>query len=143
DEWTNSVCNGCSMGCTLSYGINDDFGPTIVRPDRVNPASRDQICVRGRFHYDAVPDKQRLSRPLVRAGGRLIRVPSFERALERAVDEVTKGEQSAGAEASAVLGSPIATTEEAYVLAEVGRTIGTPNVDFSTGAVHRAVTGAL
>ena len=60
DEWTNSVCNGCSMGCTLSYGINDDFGPTIVRPDRVNPASRDQICVRGRFHYDAIPEKQRL-----------------------------------------------------------------------------------
>ena len=25
DEWTNSVCNGCSMGCTISYGINDDF----------------------------------------------------------------------------------------------------------------------
>ena len=142
DEWTNSVCNGCSMGCTISYGINDDFGPTIVRPDRVNPASRDQICVRGRFHYDAVPDKQRLSRALVRAGDRLIPA-TFEDALARAVDEVTKVKQGAGADAIAVLGSPIATTEEAYVLAEVARTLGTPNVDFSTGAVHRAVTGAL
>ena len=142
DEWTNSVCNGCSMGCTLSYGINDDSGPTIVRPDRVNPASRDQICVRGRFHYDAVPDKQRLSRALVRAGDRLIPVP-FEDALARAVEAVTNVKQSAGAGAIAVLGSPIATTEEAYVLAEVARAIGTPNVDFATGGVHRAVSGVL
>ncbi len=142
DEWTNSVCNGCSMGCTLSYGINDDFGPTIVRPDRVNPASRDQICVRGRFHYDAVPEKQRLSRALVRAGERLIPA-AFEDALNRAVEEVTKVKQSAGAEAIAVLGSPIGTTEEAFVLAGIARELGTPNVDFATGAVHRAVIGAL
>lgn len=142
DEWTNSVCNGCSMGCTLSYGINDDFGPTIVRPDRANPASRDQICVRGRFHYDAVAEKQRLSRALVRAGDRLLPV-AFEDALGRAVEAVTAVRQSAGADAVAVLGSPIGTTEEAYVLGQIARALGTPNVDFSTGAVHRAVAGVL
>ena len=47
-DWTNSVCNGCSVGCTISYGVADDR-PVIVKPDRVNPASRDQLCVRGRF----------------------------------------------------------------------------------------------
>ncbi len=142
DEWTNSVCNGCSMGCTLSYGINDDSGPTIVRPDRVNPASRDQICVRGRFHYDAVPEKQRLSRALVRAGDRLIPA-SFEDALARAVEAVTNVKQSAGAEAIAVLGSPMVTNEEGFVLAQLAQTLGTPNLDFASGAVHRAATAVL
>ena len=142
DEWTNSVCNSCSVGCTLSYGLNDDFGPTIVRPDRVNPASRDQICVRGRFHYDAVPEKQRLSRPLVRAGDRLVPA-SFEDALARAAEALNSVKQFAGAGAIAVLGSPLTTTEEAFVLAGLARAIGTPNMDFATGAVHRAVSVAL
>lgn len=142
DDWTNSVCNSCSVGCTISYGINDDFGPTIVKPDRVNPASRDQICVRGRFHYDAIPDKQRLSRALVRAGDRLLPA-SFDDALSRAVEAVTSVKQSAGAGAIAVLGSPMATNEESFVLAEIARAIGTPHVDFASGAVHRAVSQAL
>jgi predicted molibdopterin-dependent oxidoreductase YjgC len=142
DEWTNSVCNSCSVGCTLSYGLNDDFGPTIVRPDRVNPASRDQICVRGRFHYDAIPPKQRLSRALVRAGDRLVPA-SFEDALARAAEALNGVKQSAGAGAIAVLGSPLTTTEEAFVLADLARSIGTPHVDFATGAVHRAVAQAL
>ncbi|MCK9487013.1 MAG: molybdopterin-dependent oxidoreductase [Dehalococcoidia bacterium] len=142
DDWTNSVCNSCSVGCTISYGLNDDFGPTIVRPDRVNPASRDQICVRGRFHYDAIPDKQRLSRALVRAGDRLLPASS-EDALARAVEAVSAVKQAAGAGAVAVLGSPMATNEESFVLAALARAIGTPHVDFASGAVHRAVSQAL
>ncbi|MDA0270228.1 MAG: molybdopterin-dependent oxidoreductase [Chloroflexi bacterium] len=142
DDWTNSVCNGCSVGCTISYGVADDFGPVIVRPDRLNPVSRDQICVRGRFHYDAVPEKQRLSRALVRAGDRLVPAP-FEDALARAAEALNAIKQSAGAGAIAVLGSPLTTTEEAFVLAEVARSIGTPHVDFTSGVVHRAVAAAL
>ena len=46
--------------------------PVIVRPDRLNQFSRDQICVRGRFHYDAVTDGQRLQRSLARSGARPI-----------------------------------------------------------------------
>ncbi|MEX2373844.1 MAG: molybdopterin-dependent oxidoreductase, partial [Dehalococcoidia bacterium] len=142
DDWTNSVCNSCSIGCTISYGVNDDFGATIVKPNRVNPTSRDQICVRGRFHYDAVPEKLRLSRALVRAGDRLLPA-SFEDALARAVEAVGAVKQSAGAGAVAVLGAPHTTNEEAYVLAELARVIGTPHLDFATGAVHRAVSSAL
>ncbi len=142
DEWTNSTCNGCSVGCTISYGIADDFGPVIVRPDRVNPVSRDQICVRGRFHYDAIPAKQRLSRALARTGDRLLPV-STEDAIARAVQSVLAVRDSAGAGAVAVLGSPLATNEEAYVLARIARAIGTPHIDFATGATHRAALEAI
>ena len=62
DEWTSSVCNGCSVGCTVTYGLADGR-PVIVRPDRLNPVSRDQICVRGRFGYTAVSERERLARP--------------------------------------------------------------------------------
>ena len=142
EDWTNSACNGCSVGCTLTYGTTNDE-PVIVRPDRINPVSRDQICVRGRFGYTDVSDRERLSRSLVRTGDRLLPA-SPEDALARATEALTAVKNSAGPGAIAVLGSPLATTEEAYLLGRLAReAIGTEHVDFSHGPVHRAATGAF
>ena len=140
-DWTNSVCNSCSVGCTISYGTTDDR-PVIVKPDRVNPASRDQICVRGRFGYTAVSDRERLTRSLVRAGDRLLPT-SFDEALQRAVESIEGVKRAHGANAIAVLGSPLALNEEAHLLVEVAKAIGTPHLDFSHGPIHRAVAAAL
>ncbi len=162
DDWTNSVCNSCAVGCTISYGTAAngtasngaasngtasngaaDSRPVIVRPDRLNPVSRDQICVRGRFGYAAIEDRQRLTRSLVRRGENLLPAPP-EEALESAVQALARVRREHGADAIAVLGSPLATNEEAYLLAKLARdVIGTAHVDFSTGPVHRAVAGAL
>ena len=140
DDWTSSVCNSCSVGCTLSYGVTGGR-PVIVRPDRVNPVSRDQICVRGRFHYAAAGD--RLTRSLVRTGDRLLPA-SFDDAIARAVEVIEGVTKAAGAEAVAVLGSPLATNEEAHLLVKLARdVIGTPHLDFSHGPTHRAVAGVL
>ncbi len=141
DDWTNSTCNSCAVGCTISYGVTDDR-PVIVRPDRLNPFSRDQICVRGRFGYTAVAERERLTRSLVRAGTRLLPAP-FEQALTTSVDALTAVKTEHGAGAIAVLGSPLATNEEAYLLTRVARAIGTPHIDFSHGTVHRAVADAM
>ena len=140
-DWTNSVCNGCSVGCTISYGTTDDR-PVIVKPDRVNPASRDQICVRGRFGYVAVSDRERLTRSLVRAGDRLLPA-AFDEALHGAVEVIEGVKRAHGANAIAVLGSPLALNEEAYLLVEVAKAIGTPHLDFSHGPIYRAVAEAL
>ncbi|MDA0351866.1 MAG: molybdopterin-dependent oxidoreductase [Chloroflexi bacterium] len=142
EDWTNSACNGCAVGCTLTYGMTDDQ-PVIVRPDRINPVSRDQICARGRFGYTEVGDRERLSRSLVRTGDRLLSA-SPEHALARAAESLTAVKNSAGAGAIAVLGSPLATTEEAYLLARLAReTIGTEHLDFSHGPLHRGVAAAF
>ncbi len=142
EDWTNSACNGCSVGCTISYGVSGDR-PVIVRPDRVNPFSRDQICVRGRFGYAAVPDRDRLTRSLARRGERLLPVAADE-ALREAAESLARIRGEHGAEAIAVLGSPHATNEEARALVRLAReALGTPHVDFAHGAVHRAVAEAL
>jgi len=148
EEWTNSACNSCAVGCTISYGTTSAAGmagvrPVIVRPDRLNSVSNDQICVRGRFHYDAVSDRERLSRSLVRRGERLLPA-SFDDAVAEAARALDDMRSAHGGGAIAVLGSPLATNEEAYVLAQLAReVIGTPHVDFAQGALHRAVTAAL
>lgn len=143
EDWTNSACNGCSVGCTLSYGTANDQ-PVIVRPDRINPVSRDQICVRGRFGYTDVPERERLIRSLIRNGDRLLPADNFDQALDIAATSLATVKESAGADAIAVLGSPLATTEEAYVLGRLAReAIGTEHIDFSHGPLHRAVTEAF
>lgn len=53
----------------------------MVKPDLLNPVSNDQICVRGRFHYDALKPRERLTRHLVRTDDSL--TPST---LQMAVD---------------------------------------------------------
>ena len=142
EEWTNSACNSCAVGCTLSYGLRDDR-PMIVRPDRLNPTSRDQICVRGRFHYDAVGDRERLSRSLLREGDLLLPAAP-EAALAEAARLLSGVKEQHGADAIAVLGSPLATNEEAALLATLASdVIGTPHLDFSHGPVHRAAAAAF
>ena len=142
EEWTNSACNSCAVGCTLSYGLRDGR-PMIVRPDRLNPTSRDQVCVRGRFHYDAVGDRERLSRSLLREGDLLLPAAP-EEALAEAARLLSGVKAQHGAEAIAVLGSPLATNEEAALLARLASdVIGTPHLDFSHGPVHRAAAAAF
>ena len=141
EEWTNSACNQCAVGCTVSYGLRDGR-PVIVRPDRLNPASRDQICVRGRFHYDAVADGQRLSRSLVRRGESLLPAPPDE-ALAEAAAALAGVRDRHGAGAVAVLGSPLATNEEASMLARLAAAIGTPHLDWSHGPLRRAAAAAF
>lgn len=141
ETWTNSTCNGCSVGCTISYGVSGGR-PVIVRPDRLNAFSRDQICVRGRFGYDAVQPNERLGRALTRHGDRLLPVP-LDEAIADAATRLGAVRDQHGADAIAFLGSPLTTNEEAFALAGLAAALGTPHIDFSHGATHRAVQAAI
>jgi hypothetical protein len=123
-------------------GVRNRRG-VIVRPDLLNPVSFDQICVRGRFHYDAVPDRDRLSRHMIRRGEALLPA-SWEEALDSAAERLAEISRQHGPGAIGFLGSPIATNEENYLLQKLARAVvGTNNVDFSSGPVAAAVANAL
>ena len=142
DEWVSTACNSCSVGCTLSIGVRNGRG-VIIRPDPLNPVSFDQICVRGRFHYDAVRDGDRLSQHMVRRGETLLPA-SWEEALDSAAERLAEIRSQHGPAAVGFLGSPVATNEENYLLQKLARAVvGTNNVDFSGGPVARSVAGAL
>jgi len=142
DEWVSTACNSCSVGCTLSMGVINRSG-VIMRPDPLNPVSFDQICVRGRFHYDAVRDSDRLSQHMVRRGEAL-QPASWEEALDSAAERLAEIRSRHGPAAVGFLGSPVATNEENYLLQKLARAIvGSNNIDFSGGPVARSVAGAL
>jgi len=142
ETWVSTTCNSCSVGCTLSMGVRNGK-VVMVKPDRLNPVSFDQICVRGRFHYDAVKTRDRLTRHLVRDGTALI--PStLEAAVEAASKKLTDAIKAHGAESVGFLIAPWATNEEAYAAQKLARgLIGTENIDSTEGPIAAAVGEAL
>lgn len=145
EDWTSTTCDSCSVGCTISVGTRSGRA-VIVKPDYVNPVSADQICVRGRFHYDAIPEKQRLSKHYVRRGP--AGSPQFPahwgELVAHAADQLRGIIERDGAGAVGVLGSPFNTNEENYLAQKLARdVIGTPNIDFSSAAPNRAAARAI
>jgi predicted molibdopterin-dependent oxidoreductase YjgC len=145
EDWTSTTCNSCSVGCTISVGTRAGRG-VIVKPDQINPVSADQICVRGRFHYDAIDDKQRLQRHLVRRGA--AGTPQFPahwgELIEWTAAQIKDVIAKHGADAVAVLGSPFIMNEENYLAQKLARdVIGTLHVDWSGAAPDRAAARAV
>ncbi len=140
EDWVSTTCTSCSVGCTISVGMRGGK-PVIVKPDPMNPFSDDQICVRGRFHYDAIKPKERLSQHLVREGGDL-QPSSLDAALDTVADRLAGIREQHGAASIAFLGSPFATNEENYLVRKLADVVGTPNLDFTAGPVNQAAMNA-
>jgi len=143
ERWTATTCTSCSVGCSLSLGTRKGRG-VIVRPDTTaNPVSHRQLCVRGRFHYDAVKPSERLSQPLIRRNGGQD-AATWDEALELTAARLTEIRERHGPEAIGFLGSPLATNEENYLLQKVARAVvGSGNIDSSAGGVARAASESL
>jgi predicted molibdopterin-dependent oxidoreductase YjgC len=142
ETWVSTACNSCSVGCTLSMGVRNGK-VVMVKPERLNPVSWDQICVRGRFHYDAIKPRERLTRHLVREGDALVPAP-FERAIGAAADRLAAVIDAHGAESVGVLVAPWATNEEAFLAQSIARDlVGTLNIDSTAGPLAAAVNEVL
>ncbi len=86
------------------------------------------IADRDRFSYEGVYAADRAQKPMIREGGDWRQV-DWETALERTVAGLRNVAEQHGAHQIGVLGAPSATVEELYLLARVGRALGTANLD--------------
>ncbi|MEO6045165.1 MAG: 2Fe-2S iron-sulfur cluster-binding protein, partial [Tepidiformaceae bacterium] len=139
ETWTNTTCDSCSVGCSINLGAKDGKG-VIVRPNvSGNPVSGDQICVRGRYHYDSLKPRERLGKHLLRRGA--IQVPvSAEEAIAAAAEEL---KAAAAKGRVGVLVGATATNEEAWLAARIAQEIFKGNADSALGPVMRATRRAL
>jgi formate dehydrogenase major subunit len=67
DRTVDSVCPYCGVGCLLTYHIRDN--KILHVEGRDGPANQSRLCVKGRYGFDYVHHKQRLTTPLVRKPG--------------------------------------------------------------------------
>lgn len=84
---------------------------------------------RDRFSYEAIYARDRLTRPMVKQGGKW-RECEWHEALQYAIDGLKQVKEEFGAEAIGALASPHGTLEELYLLQKLVRAFGSDNVDF-------------
>jgi predicted molibdopterin-dependent oxidoreductase YjgC len=142
EAWVPTVCSYCSVGCTINLGVKDGRG-VMVRPHKANPVSNDQICVRGRFHYDALRQRDYLSRPLVRRGD-VMAPAGWDEAITAAADSLARTVRDHGPDAVGFLGGAMSSNEELYLLQRIARGVtGTNNIDSTAGPIASRVASAI
>jgi formate dehydrogenase major subunit len=157
DKSIDSVCPYCGVGCQLTYRIKDN---RILRVDgRNGPANEGRLCVKGRYGFDYVHHRQRLTRPLIRREDApksadfvmnpddvysVFREATWEEALERAGGTLRRMRDERGPQALSGFGSAKGSNEEAYLFQKLVRTgFRTNNVDHCTRLCHASSVAAL
>ena len=157
DKQVHSVCPYCGVGCQLTYNIKDN---KILSVDgRDGPSNHNRLCVKGRYGFDYVHHKQRLTKPLIRKPGvpkhadftmdpanplEYFREATWEEALDLAAGKLREIRDTKGKTALAGFGSAKGTNEEAYLFQKLVRTgFGSNNVDHCTRLCHASSVAAL
>ncbi|MCW8902708.1 formate dehydrogenase subunit alpha [Sedimenticola sp.] len=157
DRQVHSVCPYCGVGCQLTYHIKDNRIQFVEGRD--GPANHGRLCVKGRYGFDYVNHRQRLTKPLIRKTGapkhvemdmdyenplRDFREASWDEALQYAADGLKEILESQGPAGLAGFGSAKGSNEEAYLFQKLIRTgLHTNNVDHCTRLCHASSVAAL
>jgi NADH-quinone oxidoreductase subunit G len=118
---------------------HDAFGTNIYahvlrgKVMRVVPRENEEInetwiADRDRFGFEGIYSAERVTQPMVRVNG-VLETVDWDVALSAAAEGLLKVVQSHGAAATGFLASPMATVEELFLLAQIARGIGSPNID--------------
>ena len=157
DKTVDSVCPYCGVGCLLTYHVKDDR--ILYVTGRDGPSNRGRLCVKGRYGFDYVHHRQRLTTPLIRKPGvpksadaaldphdiaAAFREASWDEALDAAAGGLARIRDTHGSHALAGFGSAKGSNEEAYLFQKLVRTgFGTNNVDHCTRLCHASSVAAL
>jgi len=142
---TTTTCNYCGDGCQMYLETKDEEVIRVTSPlswknkwgDRAETAKgHGGLCVRGRFGFEYLDSKSRLTQPLVREGGQLVPKPWLE-TMRLLVDRLTDIKQKHGADSIAGLVTARCTNEELYLFQKLMRTVfGTNQIDSSARYGH-------
>lgn len=157
DRRVHSVCPYCGVGCQLTYHVRGNR--ILYVQGRDGPANRGRLCVKGRYGFDYVSHRQRLTKPLIRRADapkraamdmeydnplRDFREAEWEEALGVAAAGLQQIRDRVGPQGLAGFGSAKGSNEEAYLFQKLVRTgFRTNNVDHCTRLCHASSVAAL
>ncbi|MGR8950167.1 MAG: formate dehydrogenase subunit alpha [Gammaproteobacteria bacterium] len=156
DRVVESACPYCGVGCLLNYHVKDEKIAFVE--GRNGPANKNRLCVKGRYGFDYVHNRERLTKPLIRREGAAktseiidfeqrdtyFREASWDEALEFAIGGLKSVRDEIGPHALAGFGSAKGSNEEAYLFQKLVRTgFGTNNVDHCTRLCHASSVAAM
>jgi len=141
-EWTRTTCPYCGTGCELNVGTKDNHLISIT-PVLDAPVSKGHLCVKGRYAFDFVTAKDRITEPMIRKGDKWLRV-SWEKVIAFTANRLQQIVKEYGADSIGILGSARGTNEENYLAQKFARiVIGTNNVDCCARVCHTPTAAAM
>jgi len=126
---TGTTCTYCGVGCMLE--LNTDRTGTVFRVTQTlgEGVNKGNLCGKGRFSYHFISHPDRLTHPLVRKNGKLVKA-SWDEAINTVAEKLYEAKSAHGADAVAGFTSARCTNEENYLFQKLLRAvIGTNNVD--------------
>jgi predicted molibdopterin-dependent oxidoreductase YjgC len=127
-EVVTSTCAYCGIGCSIDLHVVDGKVVKITGTEdgAVNTGS---LCVKGRFGYDFIHHKDRLTTPLIKENGSF-REASWDEALGRVASRLGEIKNKYGSDSIGGLSSACCTNEENYLMQKFMRVVmGTNNID--------------
>jgi predicted molibdopterin-dependent oxidoreductase YjgC len=123
-----TICTECPVGCTMTYEVNRWDKVVRAIPELNAPVNLGQACFQGKFGFDYVNDKRRLTQPMIRREGVL-----EEATWDEAVRAAAVGLEQHLGEGFGLVISPRDTNEEMYVGQKFARAVmRSNNVDVAS-----------
>ncbi|MBU1208845.1 MAG: NADH-quinone oxidoreductase subunit NuoG [Proteobacteria bacterium] len=142
---TNTTCAYCGVGCTLTVGTKNNRILRVRAPQAFG-INQGNLCVKGRFGWEYIHNPERLTTPLVKKDGTLVKA-SWEEAIGLVAQRFRELKAERGGEELAGLSSPRLTNEELYLFQKFIRgVLGTNHIDHAGGysyAAHLALQDSL
>lgn len=139
---TKTVCTYCGVGCSFEMWTR---GRQIlkVQPMEEAPVNGISTCIKGKFAWDFVNAKERLTTPLIRENG-TFREASWAEALSLVATRLKHIHNTYGPKSIGFIGSSKASNEEAYLTQKIARLIfRTNSVDNSSRYCQNPATQGL
>ena len=138
---TKTVCTYCGVGCSFDIWTQDRH---ILKVEPAHgPANGISTCIKGKFGWDYVNSPDRLTKPLIREGGRF-REASWDEALALVASKFTEIKAAHGPDALAFISSSKCTNEESCLMQKLARAvIGTNNMDNCSRYCQAPATAGL
>ncbi len=122
-EQAGSICTLCPSQCNVRFTVRDEAVQRVLARDNAE-VDDGWLCDKGRFGFQMIAAPERITAPMIRAGGTLTEV-TWEQALEAAA----KGLAAAGGRAAAIVGGA-SSNEEGYLTQRITRAaLGSASID--------------
>lgn len=142
-ERVTSTCTFCGCGCQLELNSVGERMIIKVTTDDEAGSNRGSLCVKGRFGYDYVHHRDRLTKPLIRKDGSLVE-GDWEEALNLAAERLGAIRDQYGRGSIGGIISARHTNEECYLMQKFMRAaIGSNNVDSGSRLTHSPTVAGL
>lgn len=132
-----STCNFCGVGCQVDINVDPDGQEgrgqivKVTSPPPGTTTNDGNLCVKGRFAYDFIHHKDRITEPLVRGEDGELHPTTWEDALQKAAAGLRGVADKYGDDSVGFVSSSRCTMEENFLVQKIARAL------FRANQVHQ------